>query len=215
MKAETEPEPEPPPEPEEKQPAPKPDPEPKPAPPEPEPEVEVAYEPKPAPDPEPVEEPPPPPEKDPEPAEKPELYVPPDGAVMALTVDALGLREVPVFDSIDAQSLKHGVGHAPDTSLPWNDGPHKNVYIAGHRVGFPGTASDRVFDELGDLGRGDGVVLRGEGGKKHRYEVTESFVANPEDSWVMSRVRNKDMVTLLTCVGPNFSERLVVRAERV
>jgi sortase A len=40
-------------------------------------------------------------------------------------------------------------------------------------------------------------------------------VASPEDSWVKSRVRGEDMVTLQTCVGPNFSERLIVRAERV
>ena len=214
VKAETEPEPEPPPEPKEERPAPEPELDPKPAP--PEPEVKTTYEPKPAPEPEPVEEPAPvPPEEDPEPAEKPEPYTLPDGAVMALSVDALGLRDVPVLDGIDARALKHGVGHDPGTSLPWNDGPHKNVYVAGHRVGFPGTASDRVFDELGDLGRGDGVVLRGEDGKKYRYEVTESFVASPEDSWVMDRLRNKDMVTLQTCVGPNFSERLIVRAERV
>jgi sortase A len=37
----------------------------------------------------------------------------------------------------------------------------------------------------------------------------------PEDSWVTGRVRGRDLLTLQTCVGPNFSERLIVRAERV
>ncbi len=50
---------------------------------------------------------------------------------------------------------------------------------------------------------------------RYRYEVTDSFIASPEDSWVMDRVRNEDLLTLQTCVGPNFSERLIVRAERV
>lgn len=125
-----------------------------------------------------------------------------------------GLRSLPRAQR-DRSSLEGVVGHDPGTSLPWTGGLHRNTYIVGHRVGFPGTASDRVLDEPGDLGRGDVVVLRGENGGRHCYEVTESFVASPEDSWVMDRVRDKDMVTLQTCVGPNFSKRLIVRAERV
>lgn len=175
-------------------------------PPEPEPAVQVV-DPRPAPD--------PPEEVAPEPTNEPEPYELPEGAIMALTVDSIGLREVPVFDSVGARALKYGVGHDPDTSLPWSGGPHRNVYIAGHRVGFSGTASDRVFGSLENLGEGDEVVLRGEGGARYRYRVTESFVASPEDSWVTSRVRGEDMVTLQTCVGPNFSKRLIVRAERV
>ena len=101
-----------------------------------------------------------------------------------LTVDSLGLREVPVFDSTAAWALKYGVGHAADTSLPWSEGPHRNVYIAGHRVGFPGTASDRVFGSLENLAEGDEVLLRGKGGERYRYRVTESFVASPEDGLV-------------------------------
>jgi sortase A len=171
-------------------------------------------EPAPIPDPEPTPNPAPVATPSPE-TDAPKPYSPPDGAIMALTVDALGLREVPVFDSTGAWALKYGVGHDPDTSLPWTDSPHRNVYVAGHKVGFPGTASDRVFDRLGDLGEGDEVVLRGDGGARYRYEVTESFIASPEDSWVADRVRNEDLLTLQTCVGPNFSERLIVRAERV
>jgi sortase A len=207
-----EPEPEPEPAPEyEPRPAEFPEPLPEP-PPKPEPAVQVV-DPRPAPD--PPEEVAPEPTNEPEPVDEPEPYELPEGAIMALSVDSIDLREVPVFDSVGARALKYGVGHHPNTSLPWSAGPHRNVYIAGHRVGFPGTASDRVFGSLENLGEGDEVVLRGNGGARYRYEVAESFVASPEDSWVKSRVRGEDMVTLQTCVGPNFSERLIVRAERV
>lgn len=38
--------------------------------------------------------------------------------------------------------------------------------------------------------------------------------ASCEDSWVMGQVRNRDMLTLQTCIPPTFEERLVVRADR-
>ena len=184
--------------------------------PEPEPESEPTVQvasPRPPPDPPEVEAPKP--ANEPEPVDGPKPYELPDGAIMALTADALGLREVPVFDSTAAWALKYGVGHATGTSLPWSGSPHRNVYVAGHRVGFPGTASDRVFGNLENLGEGDEVVLRDGEGSRYRYRVAESFVASPEDGWVKGRVRGEDLLTLQTCVGPNFSERLIVRAERV
>jgi sortase A len=47
------------------------------------------------------------------------------------------------------------------------------------------------------------------------YEVTESFVVGPDDTWVMGRVRGRDMLTLQTCTPiPGFQKRLIVRAER-
>jgi sortase A len=41
------------------------------------------------------------------------------------------------------------------------------------------------------------------------------FVVDPSESWVMGQIRGRDMVTLQTCTGPGYSERLIVRAERV
>jgi sortase A len=46
------------------------------------------------------------------------------------------------------------------------------------------------------------------------YRVSEAFGATPEDSWVMGQVRNRDMLTLQTCIPPTFEERLVIRADR-
>ena len=193
---------------------PTPDPEP---PPEPEPRPEPAPPAEPAPDPQPVftGEPPEPTAEDIASARGPRRYELPDGAVMGLTVEAMGIRDVPVFDSVGEWALGHGIGHHPETSMPWSDAPQRNVYLAGHRLGFPGTDSHLIFYRLDELGAGDEILLRDRDGKRYRYRVSETFKAAPEDSWVTGQVRNRDMVTLQTCSGPNWERRLIVRADRV
>jgi len=156
-----------------------PDPEPKlePAPePNPEPESEPAPEPKPAPEPNPVPEPNPAPESNPAPEPEPipvdesdypqpdrnevqaardvRRYTLPQGAIMGLTVPDIGVYNAPVFDSDSRWALENGVGHVPETSLPWSDAPQRNTFLAGHRLGFPGTESHLIFYRLGTLGRG-------------------------------------------------------------
>ena len=149
-------------------------------------------------------------------ASQPRYYDLPPGAIMGLTIEAIGLYDVPVFDSDSQWALDNGVGHVPETSLPWSRTPQRNVYLAGHRLGWPGTWSHLVFYNLNQLGRGDEVILRGRDGRRYRYRVTEAFVAEPQDSWVMGQVRGRDMVTLQTCTPiPVFDERLIVRADRV
>jgi sortase A len=137
------------------------------------------------------------------------------GAVMTLTVEALGLYDVPVISSDSLQALDTSLMHVPETSLPWDSSPHRNVYISGHYLGWPGTASRLVFYNLDKLQNGDEVILEDAGGNIYRYQVSESFSAWPDDSWVMGQEVGRDMVTLQTCIPPTFAERLVVRADRV
>jgi len=148
-------------------------------------------------------------------AEQPRHYELPDGAVLGLTVEAMDIHDAPVFDSVGAWALKHGVGHHPETSMPWSGGAQRNVYLAGHRLGFPGTASHLIFYRLDELGRGDEILLKDREGERYRYRVSEVFETEPEDSWVMGQVRDRDMLTLQTCTGPNWQRRLIVRADRV
>jgi sortase A len=139
-----------------------------------------------------------------------------DGAVMGLTVRAIGIHNAPVFDSNSQWALDNGVVHVPRTSFPWSNTEQRNVYLAGHRLGYSGTASRLLFYRLGELRRGDEVVLKSREGRTYRYRVTESFVVSPSDRWVMGQVRNRDMVTLQTCTPiPAFNKRLIVRAERI
>ena len=135
---------------------------------------------------------------------------------MGLTINALGLHNVPVFNSDARWALDNGVSHEPGTSMPWSLSEQKNVYLQGHRLGWPGTESHLVFYRLGDLAKGDEILLKNRDGKSYRYRVSESFVVEPGDSWVMGRVRGRDMVTLQTCTPiPTWEKRLIVRADRV
>jgi sortase A len=138
------------------------------------------------------------------------------GAIMGLTIEAIGIHDAPVFDSDGRWALANGIAHNPQTSLPWSQGAQRNVYLAGHRMGFRGTWSRMIFYNLDKLKRGDKVLLKDRAGNSYRYRVSEVFIADPKDVWVMGQVRGRDMVTLQTCTPiPTFQKRLIVRADRV
>ena len=146
----------------------------------------------------------------------PRDYELPPGAIMGLTVEAMGLHDVPVFNSDSESALAQGVIHEPETSLPWSNTPETNVFLAGHRLGYRGTSSRLVFYNLNELRKGDQVVLKDREGKAYTYRVSEVFVADPTEVWVMGKVVGRDMVTLQTCTPyPTFHKRLIVRANRV
>jgi sortase A len=188
-----------------------------PPPPEPEPEPLLKQGPEPEPEPLPVAEVdwPSPTEEQVEAANRTRRYELPPGAILALTARSIGLRNAPVLRSDAPGALDKGIVHTTGTSMPWSGTSERNVYLAGHRLGWPGTGSHLIFYRLDELSNGDKIVLRDREGGRYSYVVVDSFVVSPNDSWVMGRVRGRDLLTLQTCTGPNFSERLIVRAERV
>jgi sortase A len=138
------------------------------------------------------------------------------GAIMGLTIEAIGIHDAPVFDSDSRWALANGIAHNPQTSLPWSQGAQTNVYLAGHRMGFRGTWSRMLFYNLDKLKRGDKVLLKDRSGNSYRYRVSEVLITDPKDVWVMGQVRGRDIVTLQTCTPiPTFQKRLIVRADRV
>jgi len=138
------------------------------------------------------------------------------GAVMGLTIHSIGVYKAPVFDSDSQWALATGVAHVPETSLPWSQSAQRDVYLAGHRMGFRGTWSRMIFYNLDKLKEGDKVVLKDRTGRPYEYLVSETFLADPGDSWVMGQVRGRDMLTLQRCTPiPTFQKRLIVRADRV
>jgi len=138
------------------------------------------------------------------------------GAIMGLTIEAIGIYDAPVFDSDSRWALANGVAHNPQTSLPWSQSAQRNVYLAGHLMGYRGTWSRMIFYNLHKLKPGDEVVLKDRAGTSYRYRVSEVFITDPKAVWVMGQVRGRDMVTLQTCTPyPTFEKRLIVRADRV
>jgi sortase A len=145
----------------------------------------------------------------------------PADTTMYLTVPAIGLYDIPVLEGTSEAVLSQGVGHVPGTGFPWVDG--SNTYIAGHRLGYPGTVSDRVFYSLPSLAIGDEVILEDSLGQSYTYQVSEILEVPPTDLSVTAPTGG-DIVSLQTCIenygdywteGPNWLARYIVRAERV
>src|SRR5215203_5295008 len=103
-------------------------------------------------------------------------------------------------------ALAKGVAHLPDTSLPWSDTPQRNVYLAGHRMGFRGTWSRMLFYNLDKLGKGDRVVLKDRQGRTYEYRVSETFLVDPNQQWVTGQVRGRDMLTPDVYPDPHLRE---------
>jgi sortase A len=99
----------------------------------------------------------------------------------------------------------------PLTGFPWHE--TANVYIAGHRVGFPGTNSDMAFYDLENLANGDEIYVEDAEGRQYTYEVFNKEIVEPTDLSVLKRIEGKNILTLQTCTLPDYSDRVVYQAE--
>jgi sortase A len=137
----------------------------------------------------------------------------PDDKTLYLTVPKLGIDEVPVFDSVSEEKLKEGTIHVPATGFPWQDGA--NVYVAGHRLGYPDTPSLYLFYELDELVEGDEISLKDSADGEYVYKVTGQKVVPPDNVEVMNSVNGRSTISLQTCTLPDYAERIVVQGELV
>ena len=139
----------------------------------------------------------------------------PEEKTLKLTVPKLERVDgVPVYDAAKPEyedAMHDGTAHVKGTGFPWQRGT--NVYIAGHRVGYPGTKSDLVFWDLDKLEKGDEILLTDADGKTYTYEVFDKFVVDPDAVRVLRPVPGKSVVSLQTCTLPDYSRRLVVQGE--
>jgi sortase A len=139
----------------------------------------------------------------------------PESTRLELTVPALDRVDgVPVYDAPESgyeKALHDGVVHVRGTGFPWQD--VANVYIAGHRVGYPGTKSNLVFWDLDKLEKGDEIFLTDADGTRYTYEVFEKRVISPHTVSIMRPTKGKNIISLQTCTLPDYSHRLIVQGE--
>jgi sortase A len=138
----------------------------------------------------------------------------PNNPTMKLTVPEMQrVEDVPVYDGAanDEGALHDGTLHLRGTGFPWQQG--SNVYIAGHRMGFPGTKSYLVFWDLNKLENGDDIILTDANGTRYTYKVFKTQVVAPTDYHVTRPVAGRSVISLQTCTLPDYSERLIVQAE--
>jgi sortase A len=141
----------------------------------------------------------------------------PENKMLRLTIPSMAqIRNdtIPYSVSDDTRAFHDHAGvHLRGTGNPWDR--QANVYIAGHRLGFPGTDSWLSFWDLNVLRKGDMVYLRDAAGDRYAYKVFKKFIVGPDEVSVTRPLAGRNIVSLQTCTLPDYSERLIVRAEKV
>lgn len=141
----------------------------------------------------------------------------PSDKSLEITIPAMGRIEndkVPNAPGDSEQALKDNAAiHLRGTGYPWQQ--EANVYLAGHRLGFPGTESFLTFYDLQKLEDGDKVFVKDAEGTEYTYKVFKEFVVGPSELSVTEPIDGKNVLTLQTCTLPDYSERLIVQAELV
>jgi sortase A len=149
--------------------------------------------------------------------EKPEVADVPEDKTLTLTVSKMSKvqnKTIPTAAGTDEQALKeYAAIHLEGTGFPWEK--EANVYVAGHRLGYPNTESFLAFWDLDRLEAGDEIEVRDSNGKLYTYRVFKEFIVGPTDISVTEPVEGKNILTLQTCTLPDYSQRLVVQAEKV
>ena len=139
----------------------------------------------------------------------------PDSEVLRLTVPGMErVDDLPVYDAPPSgfeAALRKGSVHVSSTGFPWQEGA--NVYIAGHRLGYPGTRSYLVFRDIDKLEKGDEVTLTDANGTRYTYEIFKQFQYGPNAERVLEPVEGKSVVTLQSCTWPDYARRIAVQAE--
>jgi sortase A len=138
----------------------------------------------------------------------------PKGTTLYLTIPKMArVEDLPVYDAPwDSEAaLDVSASHLDSSGFPWQE--ESNVYVTGHRMGFPGTRSFLVFYDLDALENGDEIFLTDSDGTRYTYEVFNEFVSDPFDWSHTEPVPGKNIVTLQTCTLPDYTQRLMVQGE--
>ena len=72
-----------------------------------------------------------------------------------------------------------------------------------------------MFWDLNELRRGGRVVLTDSDGTRYIYSVYDRFILGPNDTSATKPVAGMNVISLQSCTLPNYTQRLIVRAEFV
>ena len=130
------------------------------------------------------------------------------GVMGYIVIPQIGIR-LPIYHGAEEESLKKGVGHVKETSLPvGGEGTH--AVLTGHR-GMPGA---ELFTRLDEVNIGDVFYIHILD-RVLAYKVEEIQIVLPEEVSKLVPEKGADLVTLVTCTpyGVN-THRLLVRGQR-
>jgi sortase A len=139
----------------------------------------------------------------------------PDDPTLTLTVPSMErVKNSPIPDTFgdDEDSLRDFAGiHLEGTGFPWQE--EANVYIAGHRLGYPNTPSFLAFWDIDNVAEGDQIFVEDDNGREYTYEVFQTLEVEPTDLFVTEPIEGKNILTLQSCTLPDYVRRVVVQAE--
>jgi sortase A len=107
-----------------------------------------------------------------------------------LIIPKLG-ASLPIFHGTDEEELEKGVGHFSKSVLP---GENDNSVLSGHR--------DTVFRKLGEVGKGDLLVVETKAGK-FTYKVRNIRIVDKDDRTVIVP-KPRATLTVSTCYPFDF-----------
>src|SRR5215208_7371985 len=139
----------------------------------------------------------------------------PSDETLTLTVPKMErVKNSPIPNTFgdDEDALRDFAGiHLDGTGFPWQQ--EANVYLAGHRLGFPNTPSFLAFWDIDNMRVGDRVFVLDAKGREYTYEVFQTLEVDPADLYVTEALEGKNILTLQSCTLPDYARRLVVQAE--
>jgi sortase A len=139
----------------------------------------------------------------------------PADKTLTVTVPSMDrVDESPFPDTFgeDEDSLRDYAGiHLLGTGFPWQD--EANVYLAGHRLGYPGTPSFLAFYDIDDVQVGEHITVTDANDEEYDYEVFDVLTVDPSALYVMDPMEGRNILSLQTCTLPDYSQRVIVRAE--
>lgn len=115
--------------------------------------------------------------------------------------------KAPVMDGTEHEVLSKAAGHFPGTG----DVGSGNYCIAGHSS----TIYAEIFNEMKHIEIGMEMYLidNDEQRTKYTYIVTENFIVNPSETWVLDDFGD-DRITIVTCTDDGTQRQIVVGIRR-
>jgi sortase A len=139
----------------------------------------------------------------------------PSDVTLTLTVPKMErVKNSPIPSTFgdDEDALRDFAGiHLDGTGFPWQE--EANVYIAGHRLGYPNTPSFLAFWDIDNLVEGDQIFVEDANGREYTYKVFQTLEVEPSDLFVTEPIGGKNILTLQTCTLPDYARRVIVQAE--
>lgn len=116
--------------------------------------------------------------------------------------------ETKILEGTSREKLRIAVGHLEGSGILGKR--DENFVILGHRSHTTG----KFFNRLDELNIGDQIILKSQ--TEYHYQVIDKKIIRPDQLEVLEPIKNKSIVTLITC-HPKYSskQRLVVITEKI